>query len=190
MSTGTTLTRKQEEFVRQYLVDLNATAAYRRAGYTARGNSAEVNAARLLRNAQVAAAIDKAMAERAARTEVNADRILSELAKIAFFDVRKALNDDGSLKPISELDRETSAALMSLDVIQLGKGEGGVIRKVRLADKLRALELIGKHLGMFREREEINGCTENPLAVLIRQVQGSALKPVPLLSSEKQECVP
>ncbi len=177
MPAGKTLTRKQEEFVRHYLVDLNAAAAYRRAGYTARGNSAEVNAARLLRNAQVVDAIDKAMAERAARTEVDADRVLRELVKVAFFDIRKALNNDGSFKQISELDGDTAAALASFDVVELGGNEGGVIRKVRLADKLRALELVGKHLGMFRERVEVSG-GENPLTLLIKSVQGSHLAPV------------
>ncbi|WP_292532176.1 terminase small subunit [Methylocystis sp.] len=159
MATGKKLTRKNEEFVRQYLLDLNAAAAYRRAGYTARGNSAEVNAARLLRNAQVAEAIDKAMAERAARTEVSADRVLRELAKVAFFDPRKALKYDGSLRPLSEMDDDTAAAIASLDVVEIGGDESGVTRKVRLTDKLRALELIGKHLNMFRDRLEVAGLT-------------------------------
>jgi phage terminase small subunit len=155
------LNRRQEEFVRQYLLDLNAAAAYGRAGFKARGNSAEVNAARLLRNAQVAEAIEKAMAERSERTKIDADRVVRELGKIAFFD-------------------DMAAALASLDVVELGGEQGGVIRKVQLADKLRALELLGKHLGMFRERVEVAGDKENPLTLLIRQVQGSAFKPVPM----------
>ena len=65
MAASKNLTARQSVFAREYLHDLNAAAAYRRAGYTARGNSAEVNAARLLRNAQVAEAIESAMAERA-----------------------------------------------------------------------------------------------------------------------------
>jgi phage terminase small subunit len=181
------LNQRQEEFVRQYLLDMNATAAYLRAGFRARGNSAEVNAARLLRNAQVAEAIEKAMGERAQRTKIDADRVLCELGKIAFLDVRKALNNDGSFKAVSELDDDVAAALASLDVVELGGEQGVVIRKVRLADKLRALELIGKHLGMFRERVEVAGDKENPLTLLIRQVQGSAFRPVRLVGSEDQE---
>lgn len=180
MAKAKNCNRRQEEFVRQYLVDLNAAAAYVRAGFRARGNSAEVNAARLLRNAQVAEAIERAMAERSERTKIDADRVLRELGKIAFFDLRKALNDDGSMKPISELDDDTAAALACLDVVELGGEQGGVMRKVRLADKLRALELLGKHLGMFRERVEVAGDKENPLTLLIRQVQGTAFKPVPM----------
>jgi len=68
------LNRRQEEFVRHYLLDLNASAAYVRAGFRARGNSAEVSAARLLRNAQVAEAIERAMAERSERTKIDAER--------------------------------------------------------------------------------------------------------------------
>jgi len=176
------LNRRQEEFVRAYLLDLNAVAAYRRAGYKATGHSAEVAAARLLKNVEVAKAIETAMAERAARTNIDADRIVRELGKIAFFDVRKALNDDGSMKPISELDDDMAAALASFDIVELGGEQGGVIRKVRLADKLRALELIGKHLGMFRERVEVSGDAANPLTLLIQQIQGSAFRPVKLVT--------
>ena len=104
--------------------------------------------------------------------------MLRELAKVAFFDVRKALNNDGSIKAISEFDDDTAAALVSLDVVELNGDEGGVIRKVRLADKLRALELIGKHLGMFSDRIKVSGDAENPLSVLIRKVQGTALQVV------------
>jgi phage terminase small subunit len=180
MAESKKLNRRQEEFVRQYLLDLNAAAAYVRAGFRARGNSAEVNAARLLRNAKVSEAIEKAMVERSERTKIDGDRVLRELGKIAFLDARRALNDDGSFKPISGLDDDMAAALASFDVVELGGDEGGVIRKVRLADKLRALELIGKHLGMFRERVEVAGDKENPLTLLIRQVQGTAFRPVPL----------
>lgn len=189
MPIGKTLTRKQEEFVRQYLLDLNAAAAYRRAGYTARGNAGEVNGVRLLRNAKVAAAIDKAMGERSTRIAITQDRVARELAKIAFFDIRDALNDDGSIKPISQLDGDATAALASLDVVELRGEQGGVIRRIRLADKLRALELLCRHLGMFRERVEMAGDKENPLTLLIRQVQGSALRPVPAQVSRPGEKV-
>lgn len=80
------MTPKQEAFVREYLVDLNATAAYKRAGYTAKGNSAEVNAARLLRNAQVADAIEKAQNKRSDRTQITADKVLERWWQIATAD--------------------------------------------------------------------------------------------------------
>jgi len=174
MANAKKLNRRQEEFVRQYLLDLNASAAYIRAGFKARGNSAEVNAARLLRNAQVAKAIEHAMAERSARTQTSADRVICELAKIAFFDVTNALNDDGSIKPLSELDNDTAAVLASFEVVELASEQGSVTHKIRLADKLRALELLGKHLGLFSERRNIPSEVMGPTALLIQQVQGSA----------------
>jgi len=77
-----TLTPKQQRFVEEYLVDLNASAAYRRAGYAAKGNSAEVNAVRLLRNAQVAAAIETAKADRSEETRITAAWVLEQAALV------------------------------------------------------------------------------------------------------------
>ena len=73
------LTDRQRRFVEEYLLDLNATAAYRRAGYKAAGNAAETNAARLLRNDQVSAAIKEAQAARSGRTLVTADEVIRGL---------------------------------------------------------------------------------------------------------------
>lgn len=77
------LNRRQQKFVEEYLVDLNATAAYKRAGYAARGNAAEVNAARLLRHAQVSEAIEAGMAARSAQTGLTAEYVLSSIKRIA-----------------------------------------------------------------------------------------------------------
>ena len=79
------LTPKQARFVEEYLVDMNGAAAYRRAGYTARGNAAEVNASRLLRNAKVAAAVQKAVEARSERTAVTADAVLQGLQEEATY---------------------------------------------------------------------------------------------------------
>jgi hypothetical protein len=73
------LTPKQAAFVQEYIIDLNGSAAYRRAGYKAIGHAAEANASRLLRNAEVAAAIVEAQAARAQRTQVTADEVLARL---------------------------------------------------------------------------------------------------------------
>ncbi|HKY80631.1 MAG TPA: terminase small subunit [Sphingobium sp.] len=80
------LTDKQAAFIREYLVDMNATAAYKRAGYVAKGNAAEVNAARLLRNAQVAKAIEEAQAALAERTEITQEMVLKRWWEIATAD--------------------------------------------------------------------------------------------------------
>ena len=172
----TKLNAKQRRFIEEFMIDLNATAAYKRTGYKAKGHGAEAAAARLLSNVEVAAAVEAAMKLRGEQTAISQDRVLRELAKVAFFNVKNALNNDGSVRPISELDDDTAAALTSVDIIEIGGGEGVVIRRVRLADKLRALELLGRHLAMFRERVEVSGSTESPMLMLLRSVQGTALK--------------
>ncbi len=141
------MTPRQRRFVEEYLVDLNATAAAKRAGYTAR--SAKDHGYRLLKNPAVAAAVAKAQAKRAARTRVSADRVVTELAKVAFGDPRRLLSwgpDGVVLRDSSELT-EAEAALVS-EVSETRTAAGGT-RKVKLHCKLSALNALGKHLGLF-----------------------------------------
>ena len=108
MSATRKLTPKRAAFVEEFACDMNATQAAIRAGYSVK--TAKEQATRLLSNVHVAAEIAKGRAARSERTGITADRVLQELARIAFFDVRKLLNDDGSMKPISEIDDDTRAA--------------------------------------------------------------------------------
>lgn len=152
------LTPKQSAFVREYLVDLNASAAYKRAGYIAKGNAAEVNAARMLRNAQVQAEIQVAMNERAQRNDITADRVLKEIARLAFFDPRRLLNGDGTPKSIHELDDDTAAAVAGIDIVTKGNEDLGYadVMKIKLADKSKNLELLGRHLKLFTDKIEVD----------------------------------
>ena len=152
------LTPKQSAFVREYLIDLNATAAYKRAGYIAKGNAAEVNATRLLRNAQVQAEIQVAMNQRSERIEITADRVLKEIARLAFFDPRRLLNGDGTPKAIHELDDDTAAAVAGIDIVTKGNEDLGYadILKIKLADKSKNLELLGRHLKLFTDKIEVD----------------------------------
>lgn len=145
------LTPKQQAFVAEYLVDLNATQAFIRAGYTARGNAAEVNASRLLRNAQVQQAIQEALQARQQRTQVTADRVVQELARLAFFDIGKLVREDGTPLGLHEMDEDTRRAIAGLEVARVGNADVGVgeVLKFKLADKKGALELLGRHLGIF-----------------------------------------
>lgn len=164
---GKGLTPKHQRFVDEYLVDLNATAAYGRAGYTARGNAAEVNACRLLRTAKVAAAVQEAMKAREQRTHITQDRVLQELARIAFFDIRKLYNDDGTLKSPTDLDDDAAAVLSGVDVVEQGAvemDEDGNLqsvplftKKAKVFDKGAALTLAMRHLGMLTEKIEHSG---------------------------------
>jgi phage terminase small subunit len=153
------LTDKEKVFVEEYLIDLNATRAAIDAGYSK--TSARQLANRLLTKDYIQAEIEKQMAARSERTKITQDKVLNELAKIGFFDVRKLMNEKGEPIPLHEIDDETAAAIVGLDVLEEYEGTGkdkiliGHIKKYKLADKRAALVDIGKHLGMFIERKEV-----------------------------------
>lgn len=147
------LTPKQQRFAAEYCVDLNATAAYIRAGYDARGNSAEAAASRLLSNVKVREAIEQNQREVAKRCEVTTENIVREAAAIAFSDIRRLFKRDGSPKSIHEIDDATAAAISSIEVGQMvtdGKVTGQTCR-IKLWDKNSAQERLFRHLGLFRK---------------------------------------
>ncbi len=152
---ATRLTDKQKRFVAEYLVDLNATAAAIRAGYSKK--TAEVIGYENLRKPQIEAAINQAIQEREKRTEITQDMVLRETAKLAFFDIRKMFGKNGKPLDISELDADTAAALVGLDVQDIVDNDGdyvGFVKKYKMADKLKALELLGKHLGTWEPKDD------------------------------------
>lgn len=147
--------KKQILFVQEYLIDLNATQAAIRAGYKHPDIGRQ-----LLTKTHVQEAIQKAMDARATRTEITQDLVLNEYAKIAFLDPRKFFDGRGHLIPIHELDDDTAASLAGMDVItkytkdEDGNPEPELIKKIKIADKLKALQDVGKHLGFFKEDNE------------------------------------
>src|SRR5689334_14241462 len=143
------LNERQARFVAEYLLDLNATQAAIRAGYSAR--SAYSTGERMLRNAEVAAAIAEAQAARSQRTEVTADRVVLELARVAFGDPRRVMSwgpGGVKLRPSAELADEEAAIVA--EVGETTTKEGGSLR-VKTVDKLGALRLLAQHLGMLGE---------------------------------------
>jgi phage terminase small subunit len=168
-SRRTELTPKQEIFVAEYLTDLNATRAAIAAGYSAK--TAESQAARLLVNVKVAAVIAEKQGKRLAKLEITADRVLQEIARLAFFDPRKFFNEDGSAKQVSELDDDTAMALAGMDVMELFEGSGdqkhayGLMKKFKLVDKGQNLERLGKHLKLFTDKSEITGANGGPVEI-------------------------
>ncbi|WP_310715492.1 terminase small subunit, partial [Burkholderia multivorans] len=110
------LSAKHQRFVDEYLIDLNATKAAERAGYSKR--TAGQIGFELLKKPEIAEAISEAMKAREQRTGITQDRVLRELARIAFFDPRKLFDSDGRPLPISELDDDTAAAIAGLDVFE------------------------------------------------------------------------
>ena len=143
------LSAKQTRFVEEYLKDLNASQAAIRAGYSK--NGATVQGTRLLANASIRAFLSQKMDKRSEKTDITAERVLVELSRLAFLDIRKAYRKDGSLKAITEMDDDTVAAIAGFDVTEsVSSGEvTGVLKKIKLSDKSRALELIMRHLGML-----------------------------------------
>lgn len=175
------MTPKQSAFVHEYLIDLNATQAAIRAGYSA--NAAGAIGHETLTKPEVAAAIAEAQADRARRTGITADRVLRELAKVGFADladvtdwgvkeVAVGFDGDGKRLPpeaigdavvvqyveapfVTPICRDALPADVRASVAEVSLGKDGF--KIKMHDKVGALEKIGRHLGMFKERVEHSG---------------------------------
>lgn len=144
------LTDRQQRFVSEYLIDLNATQAAIRAGYSKK--TADRIGPELLGKTCVSEAIQAAKDARSKRTEITQDRVLEEYARVAFFDPRKMFDADGNPLNISELDDDTAAAVAGLEVVKEFDPDTGVTsytKKYKIANKLGALDSVAKHLGMF-----------------------------------------
>lgn len=136
------LTPRQRRFVAEYLIDLNATQAAIRAGYSPK--AAHSTGPRMMANAGVQAAIQAANKKREERTEITADRVLLELARIAFADVGLAFDASGAALPLDEIPEDTRRALANVESNEFGL-------KLKFLEKTKALELLGKHKRLFTE---------------------------------------
>jgi phage terminase small subunit len=157
------LTPKQEAFVREYLLDLNATQAAIRAGYSAR--TAKQQGARLLTNVDVSAALVAAKQERSQKTQIDADWLLTRLAEESTADVAELYNEDGTLKAVKDwplIWRQGLVAGLDVEEIREQGAVVGVIRKIKLSDRIKRLELIGRHIdvGAFKDKVEHSGKVE------------------------------
>lgn len=167
------LTKKQKLFCDEYLIDLNATQAAIRAGYSP--DTAKEIGCENLTKPNIRAHIDRAMAERSKRTGINADRVIMELAKIALVNAADVINaEDATLR--EDAAPEDTAAIQSVKVKTFPTKDGeGVEREIKMADKLKALELLGKHLGMFKDKLELSGSLDSEktkLDDLLQQMRG------------------
>lgn len=160
------LTDRQKVFCEEYLIDLNATQAAIRAGYSPA--TANRIGSRLLTNVVIRARVEKAMAERSKRTGINADRVLRELARIAFVNAADVI-DFQTATIVSGASEDDTAAIASFRVKTIPTTDGeGIEREIRLFDKLKALELLGKHLGLFNNDPEVN----TPVTVIVNYDYG------------------
>lgn len=161
------LTEKQRRFCAEYLVDLNATAAAKRAGYSEK--TARVTAQDLLVQPKVAAHLQALMDDRAKRTQVTADRVITEVARLGFADLRKLFDDKGALLPVAQWPDDMAAAVASVEVDELFEGFGenrvqvGFTKKLKLWDKGKALEMLGRHLKLWVDKVEHSGPNWGPI---------------------------
>lgn len=162
------MTPIQSRFAEEYLVDLNATKAAIRSGYSAK--TAEVKGSQLLRKPDIQVAIQARMKKRSERTDITADRVLAELAKIAFGDIRQIFTGEGHIRRIEDLDDDAAALLAAVETTtQRVRGsprddpEYETVSKFKLWDKRAALVDIGKHLGMFKDHVVHSGPNGGPI---------------------------
>lgn len=158
------LTEKQKRFVEEYLIDLNATQSAIRAGYSE--NTAMEQGYQLLQKTSVQNAIQEAMNKRSKRTEITQDRVLQELAKVGFADIKDYLSfrtgktvvgyEDGD--PIVDyshiIELRDSEEVDGSVISEVSLKDGAL--KFKLHDKMKALNDIGRHLGMFVDKQEVN----------------------------------
>jgi len=160
------LTPKQAAFCREYLVDLNATQAAIRAGYAPK--AARRQASDLLTKPDIQTTVSKMMEERADRVELTADRVLRELMAIGFADPGDLFNETAALRNMTEIPEELRRAIVSFDASETMLGEGdraelARVSKIRLSNKLGALELLGRHLRLFPPANEHSGPNGGPI---------------------------
>ena len=150
------LTAKQARFVDEYMIDLNATQAAIRAGYSVRRS--EATGSELASNRTVAEAIAAKRLRLEKKFEITQDRILQEYARLAFFDPRKLFDETGRPLSIQQLDDDTAAVIAGVDICQVGNSEMGIgeILKMKIADKKGALDSVARHLGMFNDKLNLN----------------------------------
>lgn len=183
------LTDKQKRFCEEYLIDLNATQAAIRAGYSPK--TAEQTASRLLRNVKVQEYIAKRQKELSRSTEITQERVIKELALIAFSNnadyahvVEKKLQVESGGALVDVLDKDgkpvmyrTVEPVLTEELTEEQKRALAVIKKgrdgleVKSCDKVKALELLGKHLGIFTDKIEanVNDTTRSELQELLAQ---------------------
>lgn len=152
------ITRKQEIFVAEYCAHSDGTRAAIAAGYSEK--SAKSQASQLLNNPKIAARISNKTQKIVNKLEISAERVLQELAKLAFLDPRSFFDSTGALIPITELDSSVAACLSGMEVEELFEGRGenrqhiGRVKKIKFADKGQNLERLGRHLKLFTDKFE------------------------------------
>ncbi|WP_447872006.1 terminase small subunit [Serratia fonticola] len=154
------LTDKQEMFCREYLIDLNATQAAIRAGYSEK--TANRIAAQLLSKLDIQNRIAELKAQRNEQVNIDAAYVLRRLVEIDQMDVLDIVRDDLSLKPVSEWPMSWRRYISGFDLAEMfentgedgGKELAGIMKKIKWPDKVKNLELLGKHVAVMAFKEQ------------------------------------
>jgi phage terminase small subunit len=150
------LTPKQKLFIREYCRDLNATRAAIAAGYSENGAAVQGN--RLLRNAKISSEIAELTAKTCTKLEISAEKVLQELARLAFLDPRNFYDANGARRNGTELDDDTAACIAGMVVEDIFRGRGsdqkktGTCLRIKFADKGANLERLGRYLKLFTDK--------------------------------------
>lgn len=162
------LTPKQEQFCKEYIIDFNATRAAITAGYSEK--TATVIANQNLTKLYIQEYIQKLMKKREERTEITGDMVVRELAKTAFMKESDFYHDSGDVKKLSELDDDQKASLASYGFksVHIGDGEYIEVPVFKAQDKTKALELLGRHFGLFNDKLKVEG--EFNLASFVKEL--------------------
>lgn len=169
------LTDKQEMFCREYLIDLNATQAAIRAGYSAK--AANVQGAQNLSKISIQNRISDLKLQRNDKINIDAAYVLNRLIEIDQMDVLDIMTDDMSIKPVSQWPASWRRYLSGFDLAEMFEGRGeeremvGILKKIKWPDKVRNLELLGKHISVQAFREQaatsLTGKDGGPLEVAL-----------------------
>lgn len=165
------LNPKQIAFCEEYIIDLNATQAAIRAGYSAK--TAQAQASRLLTNVMVQTLVSELKADRSDRTKINADYVLHRHHDIDQLDIIDILDDNHGLKPISDWPKAWRISVSGIEIAELFEGRGedrehiGFLKKIKFPDKIKNLELLGKHVGVnaYTKVEDDEGSEPPPLTI-------------------------
>lgn len=148
---------KHERFAHEYVIDFNATQAAIRSGYSE--NTAYSQGSRLLKDVEISARILELTMAPIKKLEITRERVIEEMARIAFADPRKMFNANGDLKPIHDLDDDTAASVAGVEVVTVTRGRGedaevDYVHKVKNWDKPKMLSDLGKHFNIYEDHQK------------------------------------
>lgn len=179
------LTPKQKAFCEEYIIDFNATQASIRSGYSKK--TANRLASRMLSNVDIQSYIQELQQKREERTEITADMVVKELGKVAFLNLEDFYKENGELKEPYELSQNAKSALASYHTkrVKLGDEVYIDVPNFKAYDKMKAIELLMKHLGMFNDKEDEDNNIKQPINITFRQINKQEFEEIKEENKEK-----